>query len=168
MQMNWLSFRKQQRTAPSPQATPPVDNEVAVRSREKILVVDDDAIIIKTTSSKLKSRGYQVVTATDAAEAMSAVRQHKPDLILLDISFPPDVGVDWDGLKIIAWMQRMDEAKNIPIIVVSGSEPEKFKDRCLATGARAFFYKPVQYDQLLPFIAHVLRKERGQLVSSSA
>ena len=102
-----------------------MDKQTVAGSGKTILVVDDDAVIIKTTSSKLKSQGYQVVTAMDAAEAMSAVRQHKPDLILLDIAFPPDVGVDWDGLKIIMWMQRMDEAKNIPIIVVSGSEPEK-------------------------------------------
>jgi len=78
------------------------------------------------------------------------------------------VGVDWDGLKIMTWLQRVDEAKNIPIVVVSGSEPERYRERCLATGAAAFFYKPVQYDELLPFIAKILRGETYQAAPVSA
>jgi two-component system KDP operon response regulator KdpE len=159
--MNWPFFGNRNPTGSPSQASPPMDTPIAVGSGKKILVVDDDAVIVKTTSAKLKSQGYQVVTASDASEAMSALRQHKPDLILLDVCFPPDVGVEWDGLKIMTWMQRMDEAKNIPIIVVSGSEPEKYRERCLATGAAAFFYKPVQYQELLPFIAQFLRGEAG-------
>lgn len=155
--MNWLSFGKKKQSGSVAQAAAPANGPAVNGSGKKILVVDDDAVIIKTTSAKLRSQGYQVVTATDASEAMSAVRQHKPDLILLDICFPPDVGVDWDGLKIMTWLQRVDEAKNIPIVVVSGSEPEKYRERCLATGAAAFFYKPVEFNELLPFVAKVLR-----------
>jgi len=167
--MNWLTFGKRNRTEPAPETPPPTptDNQAAATGK-KILVVDDDAVILRTTCIKLKSRGYQVVTAMDATEAMSAARQHKPDLILLDICFPPDVGVDWDGLKLMQWLQRVDEAKDIPIIVVSGSEPEKYRDRCLATGAAAFFYKPVQYDDLLPFIAKVLQVECSQAATVCA
>ncbi|MEK7708054.1 MAG: response regulator, partial [Verrucomicrobiota bacterium] len=51
------------------------DGQSPAGCAKKILVVDDDAVILKTTSSKLKSQGYQVVTAMDAAEAMNAVRQ---------------------------------------------------------------------------------------------
>ena len=134
-----------------------MDNQPGAGCAKKILIVDDDAVIIKTTSAKLKSRGYQVAAAMDAAEAVSAIRQDKPDLILLDISFPPDVGsVDWDGFKIMAWLQRMDEAKDIPIIVITGGDPAKYKDRSLATGAVAFFHKPIQHDELLTVIAKIL------------
>ena len=113
-------------------------------------------MIIKTTTAKLKSHGYQVAAAMDAAEAVSAVRQNKPDLILLDISFPPDVGVDWDGFKIMAWLQRVDEARNIPIIVITGGDVEKYKERSLANGAVALFSKPIKHDELLAVIAQVL------------
>jgi CheY-like chemotaxis protein len=167
--MNWLPFRKRNRTGSASQgpsasqAPSAVGNQSAVGCEKKILIVDDDAVIIKTTSAKLKSHGYQVVATMDAAEAVSAVRQDKPDLILLDISFPPDVGsVDWDGFKIMAWLQRMDEAKDIPIIVITGGDPEKYKERSLAAGAVAFFNKPIQHDELLPFIAQVLRNEGDQ------
>lgn len=169
--MNWLPFGKRKRAGSAPQATSSANNPPGVGCAKKILIVDDDAVIIKTTSAKLKSHGYAVVAALDAAEAMSAVRQDRPDLILLDISFPPDVAhggnVDWDGFKIMAWLQRVDEAKDTPIIIVSGGDPAKYKDRSLNTGAVAFFNKPIDHDELLSFIAQVLRREDGQVQPGS-
>ena len=57
---------------------------------QKILVVDDNPIALKVLSSALESKGYDVFTAVDGPEAFTIVRQEKPDLILLDIFFPPD------------------------------------------------------------------------------
>src|SRR6516162_10028083 len=58
----------------------------------RILVVDDDKLILKTTSFKLKAAGYEVLTAEDGGSAIRQVRQLRPDVILLDLNFPPDVG----------------------------------------------------------------------------
>ena len=161
--MKWLSFGKRNRAGSSPQVILLVDDQAVPGCAKRILFVDDDAVIIKTTSAKLKSHGYQVATAMDAAEAMSAIRQTRPDLILLDVSFPPDVGsVDWDGFKIMEWLQRMDETRNIPIIIITGGEPTKYKARSLATGAVAFFNKPIQHDELLDVISRLLRIESRQ------
>src|SRR6185436_18936059 len=112
---------------PSPSSTPSnipgslmslptsVTGEVKDLKRKKILVVDDSPIILKTLSMKLKSRGYDVLTAEDGSVAVSTARREKPDLILLDITFPPDVGhgggVPWYGFLIMNWLMRMDEAK---------------------------------------------------------
>lgn len=130
-------------------------------NRKKILVVDDNEVILKTFSLKLKASNYEVVTATDGSEAVSSVRKEKPDLVLLDITFPPDVahggGVPWDGFRIIQWVRRMEEAKNLPIIVVTGGEASTYKDRALAAGALAFFHKPVDHDELLETIHQALR-----------
>jgi CheY-like chemotaxis protein len=127
---------------------------------KKILVVDDNAVIVKTLTLKLKSAGYDVLTAMDGSEAVSSARREKPDLILLDISFPPDVahggGVAWDGFRIIEWLHRIDEAKNIPIIVITGGDASKFKERSLAAGAIAFFQKPINNDELLETIGKTL------------
>ena len=84
---------------------------------KKILVVDDNEIVIKTISLKLQGAGYQVLTAMDGSAAVAAARQESPDLILLDLSFPPDVaGVPWDGFRIMEWFHRLDTSKKIPII----------------------------------------------------
>jgi CheY-like chemotaxis protein len=129
-------------------------------SRKKILVVDDDPLILKMMSMKLTASGYDVVTAEDGGAAVSAVRQEKPDLILLDISFPPDVahggGVAWDGFLIMNWLQRIEEAKKIPIVVITGSDPARYKDRALAGGAAGFFHKPIDNDTLLGVIRDIL------------
>lgn len=129
-------------------------------NRKKILVVDDNPVIITTLSMKLKSAGYDVITAVDGSEAVGSVRKEKPDLILLDISFPPDVGgVPWDGFRIIEWLHRIDEAKNTPVIVITGGDTEKYKDRSLATGAVAFFKKPIDSNELLDVIKKTLNSD---------
>jgi two-component system, OmpR family, KDP operon response regulator KdpE len=131
-------------------------------NRKKILVVDDSLLILKLMSMKLTANGYDVVTAEDGGAAVSAVRTERPDLILLDLSFPPDVahggGVAWDGFLIMTWLRRLEEAKHIPIIVISGGEPAKFKDRALAAGASSFFHKPIDNDALLDVIRNTLAK----------
>jgi CheY-like chemotaxis protein len=122
-------------------------------NRKKILVVDDNEVILKTLSFKLKANNYDVVTALDGSEAVAAVRKEKPDAILLDISFPPDVahggGVPWDGFRIIQWLRRMDEAKDIPIIIITGGDAAKYQSRAVAEGALAFFTKPIDHEALL-------------------
>jgi CheY-like chemotaxis protein len=135
-------------------------------NRKKILVVDDSVVILKTMSMKLTANGYDVVTAEDGAGAVSAVRKQKPDLILLDLSFPPDVahggGVAWDGFVIMNWLRRLEEAKKIPIVVITGGDPEKYKDRALAAGAVNFFHKPINNDELLTVIRQALASSAGE------
>jgi len=125
-------------------------------NRQKILVVDDDPVIAKAASMKLVPAGYDVVSAADGSEAVSAARREKPDLILLDINFPNDIGLSWDGFQIIAWLQRVDESKKTPVIVMSGGESAKFKSRALQAGAIAYLQKPVNNDELLALIKQAL------------
>jgi CheY-like chemotaxis protein len=123
----------------------------------KILVVDDNEVIVKTICLKLKGAGYRVATAQDGAEAMSVVRMEKPDLILLDITFPPDVaGVPWDGFRIMEWLHRVDESRKIPIIIITGGEDVKNKERAMASGAVAFFHKPLNHDDLIKVVRATL------------
>ena len=125
--------------------------------KKKILVVDDNEVILKTVSLKLQGCGYQVITALDGTEAVAAARKESPDLILLDINFPPDVdGVPWDGFRIMEWFHRMDPAKKIPIIVISGLEDAKYKERATSSGAVAFFNKPINHDDLLKVVRATL------------
>lgn len=131
-------------------------------NRKRILIVDDSFVVLKTMSMKLTANGYDVVTAEDGSGAVSTVRKEKPDLILLDLSFPPNVahggGVAWDGFTIMTWLRRLEEARNIPIIVITGGDPVKYKDRALAAGAVNFFLKPINNDELLTVIRETLAK----------
>ena len=140
-----------------------MNTEPASTSQKKILVIDDNEIILKTTSMKLQSAGYQVFTALDGSEGVAAVRREKPDLVLLDITFPPDVsGMSWDGFRIMDWLHRVDETKKIPIIVISGVVEEKNKQRATSAGAVAFFPKPVNFDQMIKVIRATLSTDTDQ------
>jgi len=124
---------------------------------KKILVVDDDPVILKALSWDLEHGGYEVITAVDGPAAFAAVRRQKPDLILLDHFFPPDAfqsGNTWDAFLIIQWLQRMRASgtPRLPVIVMSGAEPEEFRPRCLAAGAAAYFQKPLRVPELLAAI----------------
>lgn len=127
----------------------------------KILVVDDDAVVVKALSLKLASKGFKVVTAMDAAEAMQAVRKETPDLLVLDITFPPDVGVSWDGFRIVEWLRRLNEAQTIPVIIITGSDLEKYRSRANSIGAAALFQKPINYDDLVDTIRKTLDEWPG-------
>jgi CheY-like chemotaxis protein len=130
---------------------------------KKILVVDDNAVILKSLTMRLESSGYEVVTAEDGGGAVGAVRRERPDLILLDINFPPDVahggGVPWDGFRIMDWLQRLCQPHKTPIIVISGSDDTKFKDRALAAGALSYFEKPIDSHRLMALIRQTLEEE---------
>jgi CheY-like chemotaxis protein len=127
---------------------------------KKILVVDDSVLILKAVSLKLRSHGYQVFTATDGSDAVSTVRRERPDLILLDINFPPDVahggGVAWDGFLIMTWLRRMEEALHTPVIIITGSNSETTRDRCLKAGVSGYFQKPINPDELLATILKLI------------
>ena len=126
----------------------------------KVLIVDDNRVILKTLANKFQASGFEVLVAEDGAKAVSIVRREKPDVILLDIFFPPDVGhgggVPWDGFLILNWLRRMDEAVNTPVIIITGEDPAKYKQRCLSAGVAEFFTKPLDTDKVLKAIYQVL------------
>jgi two-component system cell cycle response regulator DivK len=131
-------------------ATVPEQAPAGIGKGRKILVVDDNLIVLK--AFELKACGFEVLTCAEGAAAVSVARQQQPDLIVLDINFPPDVGssgLAWDGFSIMQWMRRFQEASKIPVIIISSSEASKFKEKSLTAGATAFFQKPINYDEFL-------------------
>ena len=129
-------------------------------SAKKILVVDDSPVVVKAIQMQLAKAGFTVVSAMDGGEAISAVRREKPDLIVLDISFPPDVGhgggIAWDGFLIMQWLRRLDEAKTTPIIIITGQNPAKYREQAMKLGATAFFTKPVDNEGLIEVVNQAL------------
>lgn len=130
-----------------------------VGRNRKILVVDDNPVVLKAFELKLKASGFAVTTATDGAGAVSQVGKNRPEVIILDINFPPGSGasgLQWNGLTIMQWMRRFQEAANIPVIIITGAEPAEYKAKFLAAGAIGFFQKPVDYAEFLPTLLQTL------------
>jgi two-component system KDP operon response regulator KdpE len=127
-------------------------------NRKKILIVDDDAIILRTLTTKLSAHGYEILTASDGSASVSIARQAKPDLIVLDINLPVDLSMDWDAFKIMEWLKRMEGSAKIPVIIISGGDAKKASQLSQAAGALAFFHKPINHDELIA----LLRKTLGE------
>ncbi len=152
----------------TPASTPECNTEETA-PRKKILVVDDDPITLQALTHKLKSRGFQVVTAGDASQALNATRKERPDLMLLDVNLPPDVGcVDWNGFLVAQWLQRMEEGRNMPVIVMSASDRAEYRERAMVAGATAFFCKLTDNDQLLASIESALRGSAAEPAKPAA
>src|SRR5262245_7793175 len=136
-----------------------------IKSPRRILVVDDNKVIRKTTSIKLQAAGYEVLTAEDGSSAIRQARQLDPHLILLDLNFPPDVGhgggIPWDGLLILTWL-RTNGMHKIPVIVITGEDLEKYKERLVKAGVLDIFLKPLDYAALLTAIRWALDEEVAQ------
>jgi CheY-like chemotaxis protein len=124
----------------------------AVTNRGKILVVDDNPIIQRTLYFALRDQGYTVQMAGEITEALRMVRKERPDLILLDIHFPPDASVGGggvrDGFWALDWMRRMDELNGVPIVIISGDDPATASPQARAAGADAYLHKPINKELL--------------------
>jgi CheY-like chemotaxis protein len=148
--------------ATQPNSTTATKTSASLR-RKRVLIADDDCIFLKALSMKLTNNGYEVMTTRDGAGTISLARTGKPDLILLDINFPPDMakgdGVSWDGLLIMDCLRQNEETRTTPIIVITGESPNQYRDVSLAAGALAFFHKPIRPDELLPVIRRALGEE---------
>jgi CheY-like chemotaxis protein len=138
---------------------------------KKILIVDDNKVILKAMSFVLTNKGYHVFVAESGAETIIRLRMDKPDLILMDLDFPPDElnpgGALRDGFLIIDWARRMCDAEKIPVIILSSADPNEYKERAQAAGILTFFRKPVDNRQLLEAI-HITLNDAPVAQSTSA
>lgn len=129
---------------------------------KKILIIDDDPVILKTLSLTLQSHGYQVVTAEDGAGAISQIRDEQPDMLLVDVCLPPDIAgcgaLGWDGFQIAGWVRNL--SCKAPTIVISGADKPEYRQKATAVGAKAFLTKPIDNNLLLASIISTLSNPR--------
>jgi DNA-binding NtrC family response regulator len=117
----------------------------------KILVVDDDAIVIKSCKRILEAEGLEVSTVPSADEALEMIKKYEFDLLLIDVKMPKH-----DGMFLMREILKV--IPEMPIIVMSGyPTPETVSD-VLKLGATQFIPKPFRPDELIKTIRPVLQK----------
>ena len=85
----------------------------------KILVVDDEALLVKGIRFNLQNEGYQVITGSDGLEALQQVQEQQPDLVVLDVMMP-----NMDGMTACA---KIREFSNVPIILLTAKTDDMDK-----------------------------------------
>jgi len=120
-------------------------------SEYRILVAEDDPVMVATLSGALKSRGYGVAIARDAMQAVMFAVQQQPNVILLDVNMPAGT-----GLGALKRLQASARTSSIPVLVVSGSTDLTLPATVRAEGAKGFFKKPVDLDALCARLEELL------------
>ena len=116
----------------------------------RVLVVDDEAPILRALATNLRARGYEVDLAATGEEALQVAARHRPDVVILDLGLPGISGVEViDGLR--GW-------STVPIIVLSARGAEHDKVAALDAGADDYVTKPFGMDELLARLRAALRR----------
>lgn len=131
----------------------PLPEEPKAEERKKILVVDDDKIIVETIVQALEEDefGYEMISASDGFEAGLQVSHFKPDLLILDIMMP-----DINGYEVCQKIKSNPETRNIKIIVLSAYLDDEAFKKMKEFGADACFSKPLPLEQLKFEVARLL------------
>ena len=119
-----------------------------------LLVVEDIPDILKLLDATLKFKGYRVVTARNGQEALKAIRQERPAIIITDILMPR-----MDGFSLVHRLRINPETRDIPVVFLTATyvAPED-KAFALTIGVTRFIEKPVNFEQFLPTIAEIMAK----------
>ena len=128
-----------------------------------IFVVEDEKPILTLLTYNLEKEGYKVSSSSNGEEALSSIKEKKPDLILLDWMLP-----DLSGIKICQYLKQDEKVKNIPIIMLTAKGEEEDKVKGLNTGAEDYMTKPFSYPELLARIKALLRRVKPNVVSDEA
>lgn len=119
----------------------------------RILIVDDDPVLLKTLGLAFHRAGYEVVVALDGPEALRKVEEKPPDLIILDIMLP-----GMNGFEVCQRLRRMPSGEHIPIIMLSALGRVEDKLTGFSAGADDYLVKPVAPEEMLTRVQVLLAR----------
>ena len=129
------------------------DSTGAAAAKPKtILIVEDNELNMKLFNDLLESHGYRVVQTRDGLSALDLARQHKPDLILMDIQLP-----EVSGIEVTKWLKEDDELKAIPVIAVTAFAMKGDEQKIREGGCEAYISKPISVMSFLQTIDKYLK-----------
>ena len=118
---------------------------------KRILVVDDDEMVLMALNELLKPEGYNVQTVTSGTEALQKLNQNDYDLLMLDVIMP-----EMDGFELCKKIRALDQYKDTPIVFLTAKSREEDRQRGLEVGANLFLSKPISPDKLLGIVSDAL------------
>ncbi len=119
--------------------------------KPRILVCDDDPLLVQLVEFRLRAKDFEVETAADGEEALAQIRNNPPDLVVLDAMMP---GID--GFELLVRIKEDDQLAKIPVVMLTARKGEKDIVSALERGAADYLVKPFIPDELLARIQRIL------------
>ena len=120
----------------------------------RALIVDDSSVMRKIVERSLRQAGIelsQVLEAGNGAEALGVLREHQVDLVLCDINMPV-----MDGLEFVKQLATVENAKGVPVVMITTEGSETHVVQALSCGARGYIRKPFTADQVKEHVVPIL------------
>jgi two-component system cell cycle response regulator DivK len=133
---------------PLPQEATPIQQPAPPKT---ILVVEDNELNMKLFHDLLEAHGYNILQTRDGMEALKLARQHRPDLILMDIQLP-----EVSGLEVTKWIKEDDALRAIPIIAVTAFAMKGDEEKIREGGCEAYIAKPISVTKFLKTVEQFL------------
>lgn len=118
---------------------------------KKVMIVEDNELNMKLFRDLIEASGYETVRTRNGLEALDLARQHRPDLILMDIQLP-----EVSGLEVTKWLKEDDELHSIPVIAVTAFAMKGDEERIREGGCEAYIAKPISVAYFLDTIRRFL------------
>jgi two-component system cell cycle response regulator DivK len=118
---------------------------------KKILIVEDNELNMKLFHDLLEAQGYEILETREGLQALSLAREHRPDLILMDIQLP-----EISGLEVTKWLKEDDELASIPVVAVTAFAMKGDEERIREGGCEAYISKPISVGPFLDTIRKLL------------
>ena len=114
------------------------------RAGRKVLIVEDNELNMKLFHDLLEARGYNILQTREGMEALRLAREHRPDLILMDIQLP-----EVSGLEVTKWIKEDDDLRCIPVIAVTAFAMKGDEEKIREGGCEAYIAKPISVNHFL-------------------
>ena len=118
---------------------------------KSVLIVEDNELNMKLFHDLLDAQGYRTLQTKDGMEALALAREHRPDLILMDIQLP-----EVSGLEVTKWIKEDDSLKSIPVIAVTAFAMKGDEEKIREGGCEAYIAKPISVQQFLETVRRFL------------
>ena len=126
---------------------------VGVRMTKKVLIVEDNELNMKLFHDLLEDQGYEILQTREGLQALSIAREHRPDLILMDIQLP-----EISGLEVTKWLKEDDDLSHIPVVAVTAFAMKGDEERIREGGCEAYISKPISVSHFLDTITRLLER----------
>ncbi len=128
-----------------------VTDDSANESAKTVLVVEDNELNMKLFHDLLEAHGYNILQTKDGMDALRIAREHKPDLILMDIQLP-----EVSGLEVTKWIKEDENLKSIPVVAVTAFAMKGDEEKIRDGGCEAYIAKPISVTNFLETVQRFL------------